>query len=321
MPTFGKYLRLSYGNSCDFDGIHFSDGEIFDMYIDGILSHPIIEHEESKTENSDNESDFTKRVMTIKYMLIFTGDQWVKELINFIRLCDYKMLTDRAGDVYAIEDMIIEGETEQGAGRFECLITARRIIWEKCCDNMTELDCDNYQYTAQDVISTGSPLYTNPQSVGIGTYYVAFDGSNYILVQRAVNGTELGYWNKIGVASNHIIKTLAELYGYKVRYMRDQNALPGSYDLVQCPYLEAMTPESTNQRFTGQAPEGYMVQVYTSADDITYTAVAGTHTAEEYTQDGIVKATALLSNYNYIALLVRGTGTICSVSNMLEIPS
>jgi hypothetical protein len=109
-----ELIKIKFLNTCDGNDEVYSNGFYFEEYLDGVMGQPTYEHEENANENNEKEIEFTRKVMKKYINFVTFGDEHKADVLNKIRLADYKILISKANETYVINEMEVEGDLEQG---------------------------------------------------------------------------------------------------------------------------------------------------------------------------------------------------------------
>ena len=130
-----SYITIRYSNSCDLGGFLFNSGEYYDLILDATLGNPTFEHVEVVNENEAKEIEFTHKSMKKTITMYVTASEKRLELLNFIRLCDFKIVTNKAGEAYNVVEMEVDGTVENTANLIRVKFVLYNVINSGCCLN------------------------------------------------------------------------------------------------------------------------------------------------------------------------------------------
>lgn len=316
----GQYIRIRYGNSTDFSDLIFTDGVYQDLYLDGAIGKSQYNVIEYGNRNENNVFTPNKKILEKYLYAEFIGGEWLVELMNIISLCDTIYLTNKNGETSKIIELKIEADTKE-ISKIQVKFVISRTVWEVSPSiNTSLLGTPSATITltpinnGSAVISDNNPYFTDPASNYLQDGY-------YIVLNTSEN--KYYAYRKIGITWNIIIPSFTDrfydsLNNNPTYYVIKYNESP-SIAVTPLPTIYSLADEGGGSyKITGECLDGYFIQLYGSADNITYTEIGTVKLAAVFNNDGI---TFNPGSYTYFKLgLIDYTFTVLLYTSEVEYP-
>ena len=250
------YITIRYTNTCDIGSHLFSKGLFYDFHLFGVLGNPQNEHVEIANENENKDVEFTRKTWRKSIEMAVMVDEHMLDVLNFIRLCDNKLMINKANETYIINEMEVDSDLSNGINIAKIKFVLFSITNTKCCLNNKIIIAIENPYQLDNIFTYSSSDYTNPEKIPIGSVnlIILADTTN-IVVERTnepnVDGLPQG-WKYYAMQENDIFYNLkADTYYQKQQFANR---------VVQLPFIASVTKVDTNNyTLIGQAVEGYNV--------------------------------------------------------------
>jgi len=318
----GKYIRLRYLNSNDFEGLIFSDGFYQDLFLEGTLGEIKCETIEFGNKNENGEFSFTKKIKEYSVVLKVVGGEQLFELLNLISLCDNVLISNKVGEINSVIEMKVEADTNN-ISLISCRFILKRVVWTSCNNNpLAEM---SNPISTQDVVKTISKsniIYTTPLGV-IGEYYGLLDNEagsltygKFAIIKRVAAPIN---WEFIPANLSSRFKDLGSA-NPSFFYMKDiKDEIVGNFHPVtQLPTItEVINNGGGSITLKGVCLDGFILEAYESADNVTFASASGYVTSSVFNADGI---TFNATGPHFKLALIDYTYTICLYSDSKILP-
>ena len=323
-----EYITIRYSNSCDIDNIIFQNGFAYELNLIGVLGEPKYEHIEKVNENERKEIGFTSRTLKKSISLIVTGNEQLADVLNFIRICDTKILSNKVGEVYSINEMQVDSDLQNGIGIIKVQFVLFIVTNTVCCNN------NILNGSLENPINAGyvtylSDNYKNPQAIPVGEIFIFLSstGKYYLIIRtnEINNSGLLTGWNYYSITLTDYVYSSHHL-AYAFRNIDSSNE---SEVLLPLPFLSDLTIITyPNYKLSGQCLQGYIIGFQTKAPGGTYSNSNINGTAVNYTTalnfngSGVVVKLTEAGTYvrAYLATVSAPTTPLCYSNEATYIP-
>lgn len=319
-----EFITLRYSNSCDIGDVVFQNGFTFELNVMGVLGEPKYEHIERVNENEDKEISFNAKTLKKTITLLTTGNEQRLDVLNFIRLCDTKILVNKAGQVYNINEMQVEADLSGGIALIKVQFVLFTVTNTICCSNNTiNNTLDNYILLKKLYI--GEKLEGSSGDVtGDKCLYLDANGKYHVIIKvNTINSSGLPTgWDYVTVNAREVYRYLSNYY------QKNLNSVMVS-EIFGLPIINEITLDSgTTYNILGQSIQGYVVGFQVMPSGGSYANAKINSTSYNYTTSlnfngSGVKLTKAGSGFKvrcYLATISAPTTPLCYSNEAIYVP-
>lgn len=292
-----EFITLRYSNSCDIGDVVFQNGFTYELNVIGVLGEPKYEHIERVNENEDKEISFNAKTLKKTITLLTIGNEQRLDVFNFIRLCDTKILVNKAGQVYNINEMQVEADLSSGIALIKVQFVLFTVTNTICCsNNIVNNSLDNY--ILLNKLYIGKKLEGSSGDVtGDRCLYLDENGKYHVIIKvDTINNSGLP------TGWNYVIVNASEVYKYLSNYYQKNLHSAIVSEIFGLPIINEITLDSgTTYSISGQSLQGYIVGFQVKPSGGTYANVNINSTSYNYT-------TSLNFNGSGVKLTISGSG-------------